>query len=177
MKRLIVLYVGLWVPLTWLPIAHAGLEETRAAAEAGDVERQFELGELYEFGFRMPKNEVPALAWYIVAADNGHPKAGKRRDLLKARLPREQVAEAEREAAKIPRRVTRPAAAPAPPPATAPVNDEVPAAKPEPAAPAAPREALDPLPAPPPATAPRAPSEPAPAGSAPKPREELLGPP
>ena len=199
MKRIVLLCAA----LGW-STAFAGLEETRASAQAGDVERQFELGELYEFGFGMPHNDVPALTWYIVAADNGHPKAAKRRDLIKQRLTRDQIAEAERESAKIPRRVIRPAAAPPPPPAApAPNQQAAPATSPAPVdaqapreAPA-PREALDPLPAPSP-SAPTAPAaaEPAPAPAptsepalisspptrsspapAPAPKEDLLGPP
>ena len=197
MKRIVLLCAALW----W-PTAYAGLEETRASAEAGDVERQLELGELYEFGFGMPNNDVPALTWYIVAADNGHPKAAKRRDLIKKRLSREQIAEAERESAKIPRRVIRPAVAPptpaprdpAPAPrptATPPVPQQpAPTTSPAPADAPAPREALDPLPAPTPSSPPPAQAEPAPApaptqepaliSSPPSrtaPKEELLGPP
>lgn len=193
MKRIVLLLCA----ALWWPAAYAGLEETRASAEAGDVERQLELGELYEFGFNMPNNDVPALTWYIVAADNGHPKAAKRRDLIKQRLTREQIAEAERESAKIPRRITRPAA-------TTPVRQAAPApsgaqreaggaprptATPRSATPsvdAAPREALEPLPPPQPkvepapAPAPAPAQEPALISSPPtrtSPPEDLLGPP
>lgn len=81
--------------------AQAGLEDIRAAAERGDPKRQFELGELYEFGFGLQQNRVPALAWYIVAAEAGHPAAAQRRDLLKGQLTADQVAAAEREATTL----------------------------------------------------------------------------
>lgn len=90
----------LFCTLAMLP-AQAGLEEIRAAAERGDVKRQFELGELYEFGFGMQQSRVPALAWYIVAADAGHTVAAQRRDILKQQLTQDQVAAAEREAASL----------------------------------------------------------------------------
>lgn len=90
----------LFCTLAMLP-AQAGLEEIRAAAEQGDVKRQFELGELYEFGFGMQQSRVPALAWYIVAADAGHTVAAQRRDILKQQLTQDQVAAAEREAASL----------------------------------------------------------------------------
>ena len=118
--------------------AQAGLEDIRAAAERGDTKRQFELGELYEFGFGLQQNRVPALTWYIVAAEGGHTVAAQRRDYLKQQLTADQVAAAEREAASlqaaIAARRERPTAEPAPATPT-----EAPAA-PE-AAPAAPAAA------------------------------------
>lgn len=138
LRRIAVLFCTLAV----LP-AHAGLEEIRAAAERGDAKRQFELGELYEFGFGMPQSRVPALAWYIVAADAGHTVAAQRRDMLKQQLTQDQVAAAEREAASlktaIAARRDRPAAEPAEPTATPATPAGAPTAPP--AAPAAPAAA------------------------------------
>lgn len=73
----------------------AGPEDLRRAAAAGDVEAQHELGVLYEYGFNLPDNEAPALAWYTIAAEQGHAKAAVRRDALRARV---QPAVAERAA-------------------------------------------------------------------------------
>lgn len=120
--------------------ASAGLDEVRAAAERGDPVMQFELGELYEFGFRLPDNLVPALALYIAAADQGHAAAAQRRDALKARLSAAQVAEAMRQSAKLPRhpaaaKTQAEPAAPAPPaetPAGAAPPAELPTAPPVP---------------------------------------------
>lgn len=125
--------------------AQAGLEEIRAAAERGDAKRQFELGELYEFGFGMQQSRVPALAWYIVAADAGHTVAAQRRDYLRQQLTQDQIAAAEREAASlktaIAARRDKPAAEPAEAPATPPDAPSAPDAAPAApaAAPAAPR--------------------------------------
>ena len=134
----------LFFTLTMSP-ALAGLEDIRAAAERGDAKRQFELGELYEFGFGMQQNRVPALAWYIVAADAGHTVAAQRRDYLRQQLTQDQVAAAEREAASLKTAIAarrdkpaaEPAAAPTPPPDASSAPATAPAAPH--AAPTAPR--------------------------------------
>jgi TPR repeat protein len=63
-------------------------------ARGGDVEAQLEVGILYEFGFGMKNNLVPALAWYLLAADQGNPQAIERRDFLLKQLGKDQIAEA-----------------------------------------------------------------------------------
>lgn len=87
----------------------AGLERLRAAAEAGQADAQLELGILYEYGFNKPDNLVPALSWYLRAAENGVPDAGRRRDALMGKLKPAEVEEAKRLAQ------TKTSAAPAPP--------------------------------------------------------------
>jgi TPR repeat protein len=83
----------------WIAAAlAAGPDDLRRAAESGDVEAQLELGVLYEYGYGLPKNEVPALAWYTLAAERGHSKAAARRDSLRGRL---QPAEVEQAAALV----------------------------------------------------------------------------
>lgn len=72
------------------------LKSLKRAAEAGDVGAQYEIGVLYEFGYRMKTHLIPALAWYMVAADNGDARAIKRRDSLMSQLKPEQVDEAKR---------------------------------------------------------------------------------
>ena len=74
----------------------AGLEQLRAAAEAGKVDAQLELGILYEYGFRKPDHLVPALSWYLRAAESGHADAARRRDALTAKLKPGEVDEAKR---------------------------------------------------------------------------------
>ena len=52
----------------------APVQETdalRARAEAGDVEAQFVLGSMYEFGRGVPEDDVEAVRWYRLAADQG----------------------------------------------------------------------------------------------------------
>lgn len=141
-RLIALLFSALVSALAVLPV-HAGLEDIRAAAERGDPKRQFELGELYEFGFGLQQNRVPALTWYIVAAEGGHTVAAQRRDYLKQQLTPDQVATAEREAASlqaaIAARRERPTAETAPAPAAPTEAPAAPAAAP--AAPATPPSA------------------------------------
>lgn len=80
---------------------NAGLKEIRAAAQQGDAEAQLELGILYEFGYGMANNQIAALAWYNLAARQGHPKAAARAELLKKRLSPGDVAKADSMGAKL----------------------------------------------------------------------------
>ena len=82
------------VAVLWLPLStHAGigLTDTTTTAQRGDVEAQLELGILYEFGYGMANNQIAALAWYTLAAQQGNPKAAARRDILKARMPQGDI--------------------------------------------------------------------------------------
>jgi TPR repeat protein len=117
----------------------AELAALRAAAAQGDAAAQYELGVLYEFGFNMPNNMAPALAWYMAAADQGNAQALKRRDLVQGQLPAAAVEEAQRLRAEIasaaPTRPVAPAPAAAEPPATPPPASDTPVvAVPEPKA-------------------------------------------
>lgn len=138
----------------------AGLTALRARAESGSVDAQIELGILYEYGFRMPDNLVPALAWYMRAADAGHPAAAQRRDALAARLTATQVDEAKRLAAEIAAKRPETPLAPAPAPEAAPAA----AAPTQAVTPAAPT--AESAPAPTPAPAPIPTEAPAPASAA-----------
>jgi localization factor PodJL len=102
------------------------LENLRAQAQAGDVAAQLELGILYEYGFGMPEHMVPALAWYLRAADNGDAKAAKRRDELKAKLQPAEVDEARKQAAEFAAKEPKRAQAPSPESASA-ANEPPPA--------------------------------------------------
>ena len=82
------------VAVLWLPLstqAGTGLTDITNDAQRGDAEAQHELGILYEFGYGMANNQIAALAWYSVAAQQGHAKAAERRDILKARMPQSDV--------------------------------------------------------------------------------------
>ena len=46
-----------------------------AAAEQGDAEAQFKLGEMYREGQGVPQDDEAAVKWYALAADQGHAKA------------------------------------------------------------------------------------------------------
>ena len=87
----------------------------RQAAERGNAEAQLEVGTLYEFGFNRPKNNVAALAWYLLAAERGSVLALKRRDQLKGRMTSEEIEEARRQSIDLAGKKTE-ATLPAPPP-------------------------------------------------------------
>lgn len=138
MKRMV-----LWCLLALAPVLAsaappaedpAGLDQLRKAAESGDAEAMLELGILYEFGFRMPDNKAPALAWYRLAAESGSAKAGARQDALRGKMAGKELEEANKLYAEYSATVRKPA-----PPKTA----EQPAST----APA-PTPASDPAPAP-----------------------------
>lgn len=99
----------------------ASLEQLRAQAERGDPEAQLEMGILYEYGYHLSDNKPPALAWYMLAAEQGVAKAAARRDALQAKMSAAELAEARRLyetwRAKIPP-ATQPPPPAAPPPAT-----------------------------------------------------------
>lgn len=109
------------------------LKSLKQAAESGNISAQYELGVLYEFGYRMKTHMIPALAWYMVAADNGDARATKRRDHLMAQLTPDQVEEAKRLRGTLGAKK---------PPATDKAAEDKPAA--EPAKPAADKPAPEP---------------------------------
>src|SRR5712692_6780894 len=122
MKKILLMVIVLLPGLVW-----GGPEEVHQAASMGDAEMQFELGELYEFGFGLKQNYIPALAWYILASEQGNQKAIKRRDALKGRMTPQQIEEAQNQAQLL--RKQAPSSAPDAP-TTAPVP--VPEASPRP---------------------------------------------
>ncbi len=98
---LLFLLVSLTLPVSALAKDLKSLEDLRAEAERGDPAAQYDMGVLYEFGFNLPDNRAPALAWYMLAADQGNARAAKRRDQLKGRMTPEEVKEAERLANRL----------------------------------------------------------------------------
>lgn len=79
-------------------------EDVLRAAEGGNQEAQLEMGILYEYGFFMPGNNIPALAWYILAAEQGNQKAVKRRDRLMSRMDQSEIDQAREQTAQLLRR-------------------------------------------------------------------------
>lgn len=158
--------------LLWQSAAHADLDDIRRAAEAGDAEAQLELGILFQYGFKYKDNQIPALSWYILSANQGNAKAVKLRDALKAKMTAQDAQEAADQAAKFKPAAAAPAAAPAPAAAEtkqpAPATD-VPSAETAPQAQPVPEPAAvpetSPAEAPAPAAAPAPSAEPAPAAA------------
>lgn len=75
-----------------------GLAALRAAAEQGQVQAQYELGVLYEFGFGSPDHKIEAYVWYSRAAAAGNREAAARLERLRAELA---PAELERAQARL----------------------------------------------------------------------------
>jgi localization factor PodJL len=73
----------------------------RKAAERGVVNSQYNLAQLYETGHGVPKNLAEAYKWYLVAADAGDPEAKANVTTLKAEIPADARAIAERAAAVL----------------------------------------------------------------------------
>ena len=57
-------------------------DEYLEAAEKGDANAQYSLGNCYEYGKGVPKNEVEAAKWYRKAVEQGHEQAKKALDML-----------------------------------------------------------------------------------------------
>lgn len=108
-----------------------GLEELRAEALKGDVESQYELGILYEYGFRLEVHRPPALAWYTIAARSGHALAAKRRDALEAAMTSDELATARRLTEEYGAASTRVPTTPNPSTATPPSTPSSPASPPD----------------------------------------------
>lgn len=51
------------------------LSEFTEAAEAGDINAQYNLGVMYEHGHGVKQSDQKASEWYQMAADSGHPDA------------------------------------------------------------------------------------------------------
>jgi hypothetical protein len=92
----------------------SNLEALKRAAEQGQADAQYELGVLYEFGFKFPDHKAAAFAWYNRAAEQGNAQAATRRDALKPKLT---PAERERAATLAPAAPMTPAPANVSPPA------------------------------------------------------------
>lgn len=156
--RLLALIAGVCL---WIGVAHADLDHIKQAAEAGDAQAQLELGMLFQFGYRYKDNEVPALTWYTLSANQGNARAAKLRDELMGKMKPAEIEQAMEQVKQF-----KPTGAM--PPAAA-----SPAAEPAPAAPTAPETAAPPASTPAaesavPQAAPPA-AEPAPAAAAPAP--------
>ena len=139
------LAAALLAALLWSNVAHADLDDIRRTAEAGDSGAQLELGILFQYGFNYKDNEIPALTWYMLSANQGNAKAAKLRDALKAKMTEKDVQEATEHVAQY-----KPSGKPAatPPPAAAPATEAPVEFSPPPATEAMPAE-VEPLPVPP----------------------------
>ena len=117
--------------LLWQPLAHADLDDIRRTAEAGDRDAQLQLGILFQYGFNYKDNEIPALTWYSLSANQGNPKALRLRDSLKAKMSEKDVQEALEQVASFkPKGTVAPAPSVAPRESVAP-KEEAPTPAPD----------------------------------------------
>jgi len=107
------LAAALLTALLWSGVARADLDDIRRAAEAGDTKAQLELGILFQYGFNYKDNEIPALTWYMISANQGSAKAVQLRDALKAKMAEQEVREAMEQVAQF-KPTGQPPAAPTP---------------------------------------------------------------
>jgi len=73
MKHLI-LFALLYL-LTSVSSAASNFDETKALAEQGNVDAQFDLGYIYGSGQGVPQDYTEAVTWYRKAADQGYAPA------------------------------------------------------------------------------------------------------
>jgi TPR repeat protein len=73
----------------------------RRAAEQGVPGAQTNLGLLLAKGQGVPQDYLEAYQWFLLAASQGHGNAIKNRDLLAPQMTKEQIAEAQRRAARF----------------------------------------------------------------------------
>lgn len=76
----------------------------KGALQGGET-AQFLLGHHYATGEILPQNDVQAFAWMAVAATEGYKTAAEWRDALRKRMSAEQVAEAQKLAAELFKRI------------------------------------------------------------------------
>jgi localization factor PodJL len=81
--------------------AAGAVEWFRKAAERGVVNSQYNLAQLYETGHGVAKNLPEAYKWYLVAAAAGDPESKANVQTLKAQVPADARATAERAAAAL----------------------------------------------------------------------------
>ena len=72
------------------------LKEFRLLAEQGHTEAQMNLGIMYSQGQGVPKNDVQAYGWYILAGGQGNDLAEEFKDHLEKSMTLDQLAEAQR---------------------------------------------------------------------------------
>lgn len=94
-KVYLTLFLILIAPSLWAE-SPATDDPLQQSAERGSADAQMELASYYELGYGRPKDPVKALAWYMLAAAQGHALADKRAVLLESRLSRSEIEAAQK---------------------------------------------------------------------------------
>ena len=74
---------------------HEAAKWYRKAAEQGDVDAQYNLGNMFRTGEGVLKDVVTAYTWYNIAVANGNLTAEEFKPLIEKKMTAEQIAEAE----------------------------------------------------------------------------------
>ena len=77
----------------------------RMAAEQGNASAQFNLAVMYYDGEGVPEDYVRAYVWANLSAAQGQKEANELKDLLRPKMTAEQVAEAQKLAGELFRRI------------------------------------------------------------------------
>ena len=72
----------------------------RKAADQGDAFAQSNLGRMYYMGEGIPENTIKAYVWFSMAKTQGETHASTNLDLIKPRMTKQQIAQAQALAAK-----------------------------------------------------------------------------
>jgi len=73
---------------------------SRKAAEQGEEQAQHNLAVLYANGDGVPENNIRAHVWWSMAKTQGYLDSAKNLDLLKSKMTKQQIAQAQALAAK-----------------------------------------------------------------------------
>jgi len=79
----------------------------RKAANAGNAEAQFRLGEIYAAGRGVPQNNSQAYIWLSLAANAGHAGAKARREQVAGALQPAEIRQADQVVSKLGRSAQR----------------------------------------------------------------------
>ena len=85
------LLVFLLLPTVWGQTSD-DFESTRALADQGNADAQYNLGVMYANGEGVPENDVMAYVWFSVSATQGTESARENRDIISKELTTEQRA-------------------------------------------------------------------------------------
>ena len=72
------------------------MKEWRPLAEQGNANAQYNLGVMYANGNGVPQDDVEAVKWYRLAADQGDADARGNKEIVEKKMTKQQIAEGQR---------------------------------------------------------------------------------
>lgn len=73
---------------------HAAFQQFKICADAGDVESQFMVGQMYAQGVGVPQSYIDADVWYSLASSAGNDRASQAKARLEQFMTEEEIAKA-----------------------------------------------------------------------------------